>query len=80
MHQFYGSKNSAEPCLPVLYVRLVFNEVLCYLQVAVMKENIYSWAASSRDVDSKIFIVEMHDKNGDPLTSTEKFSGKATEK
>ena len=45
-----------------------------------MKKNIYSWAASSRDVDSSIFVVEMHDKNGDPLTSTEKLSGKVTEK
>ncbi|KAI0228521.1 hypothetical protein LSAT2_021010 [Lamellibrachia satsuma] len=49
-------------------------------QVAVMKKNIYSWAASSRDVDSSIFVVEMHDKNGDPLTSTEKLSGKVIEK
>jgi len=40
-----------------------------------MRENIYSWAPTSNEVDSNILVVEMHEQNGEPLPITDKFGG-----
>jgi len=49
-----------------------------------VRENIYSWVDSSRDVDSGIFKVNLFDKDGGAMildsfmTTTDNFEGKLT--